>query len=45
MTSVCDKKCRIKFETALKFDPSQEKQITQGMPHQMAGGVKFYGNQ
>ena len=45
MISICEKKCRMKFGIALKFDPSGENNLTEGMPHQMAGTIKFDGNQ
>ena len=44
MVSVMEKKCRIKFRIALKYDPSGEKNITEGMSHQIKGEVKFDGN-
>ena len=45
MINICEKKCRMKFGTALKYDPSSENNLTEGMPHQISGCVKFDGNQ
>ena len=44
MISIYEKKCRMKFGIALKFDPSGKNNLTEGMPYQMSGRVQFDSN-